>query len=340
MKPTEGFSKRLAVVLLRFCICILGAVLVLGQGCRFTEPESYTRISGTVEDPSGAPAVGVLVTVHPGPPLGRLPDYAQTRTDKNGRYVVVTRRLLHVALDYTMPSGVQPVSCIMARDIRCNLAAMRTFPRTPTNIDLKLEPGITLQGVVKDTNGAPVTNALVDLHFGMFQLGPRTLGVDAQGAFCIPALPQGQDYSFGYGITARGYGSAGGLASPGSVNGSPFALHAQDTRTNHYVFAPFVLKPADRIISGQVVDGDQKSLAGAVVSVSGPGQAQMTACAKSDSKGRFALSGLCEGPIHVWAVFVRPRGAPTGFLRLNGNAGLRAQAGDTNLFLQLRESKY
>jgi hypothetical protein len=326
----------------RFIPALLGTALVLDQGCRFTEPESYTRISGIVHDPSGAPAVGVLVSVHPGPPFAGQPGYAQTKTDNDGEYVLVARRLGPVALDLLTPgfSPPGPVSCILARDVQRNLAALRTFPGMPTNIDLKLEPGITLQGAVKDTRRAPVINALVDLHFGMFQLDTRPLRVDAQGAFCIPALPQGQDYNFGCGITAKGYGTAAGFPFPDSSNGNPHTLRGQDTRTNQYVFPAFVLKPADLRIAGEVVDGKKKPLAGAVVSASGPGQAQMTACAKTDSRGRFALNGLCEGPLHVWTVFTPPRGAPSRFLRLNGTVGVLVQAGETNLCFQLRETNY
>ncbi len=61
----------------------------------------------------------------------------------------------------------------MARDMKRNLATIREFGSTndepfnqevelfPTNIDLVCSRGITISGSVKDTDGAPVTNATV-----------------------------------------------------------------------------------------------------------------------------------------------------------------------------------
>jgi len=53
----------------------------------------------------------------------------------------------------------------MARDLERNLAAVQGFEKTTTNIDLILQPGTTLSGSVKDVQGAPVDNAVVELRF-------------------------------------------------------------------------------------------------------------------------------------------------------------------------------
>jgi hypothetical protein len=55
------------------------------------------------------------------------------------------------------------------------------------------------------------------------------LKVDSQGAFSVPALPQGRDYVV-QDVIAEGYGS-----------GRAF-LSAQDSKTNHHEFPVFVLK--------------------------------------------------------------------------------------------------
>ena len=49
------------------------------------------RIAGTVRDPAGAPAAGVLVSFHPGQHPD-APNYTEVTTDKNGRYEIILKR--------------------------------------------------------------------------------------------------------------------------------------------------------------------------------------------------------------------------------------------------------
>jgi hypothetical protein len=308
-------------------LSIWGVPLVFGLACGRTAcagADSPGRISGTVRNPSGEPAAGVLVSVHPGH-YPAQPDYAEVLTDKSGRYEMI----LHLNDPNRAWQGIViPINCIMARDFRKNLAASLEFTRTPTNLDLKLQPGITLSGFVTDTKGVPVTNALVNLTFifwtppvaGSFEFGPQPLKVDAQGSFSIPALPQGPDYYFYDGITAPGYGSAFGH------------LAAQDAHTNHYEFPAFVLKRPDRKLAGQVVDSEKKPVAGVRVSLSGLGQPKRLQYTNTDGQGHFTFNELCEGSLHIGADFERPPGT---YMRPIGNTGMVVQAGDTNLVLQL-----
>jgi hypothetical protein len=62
--------------------------------------------------------------------------------------------------------------------------------------------------------------------------------------------------------------------------------------------APFVLKPADRLIAGQVLNDNDKPASGVNIQLSGDGQpdGNMT----TDSKGRFHFQ-VCEGPIRLFA---------------------------------------
>ena len=263
------------------------------------------------------------MTVHPGWPafFPGQPEYAEARTGKDGRYKMFVHLRRRQPMDFLLPRDFQVMSCIMARDLARNLAARRDFIRLPTNIDLNLEPGITLSGLVVDTKGTPVTNAMVDLSFSSFHLGQRPLKVDAQGSFSIPALPQRQDYSFSDGISAQGYGSA------------DQSLQAKDTHTNHYVFPTFVLKTADRKLAGQVVDSDNKPLPGVQVGFrGGPGQPRKVASTRTDGEGRFAFDDLSEGSVTVFAELWGPPGRG----RRPGTTQMRVQAGDTNLLLQLR----
>jgi protocatechuate 3,4-dioxygenase beta subunit len=172
------------------------------------------RISGVVRDPSGAPAAGVHVWFHPGQ-YPMTPFHEATKTVENGRYEMTIRQ---VSNRYFFWDGViNPTNFVMAQDFQRNLAAVQEFgtdERTfkglgviPSHLDLTLQPGITLSGFVKDTGGAPVTNATVDISMlsghSFARLWPRPVQVDAQGSFTFPALPQGREYYFFQGIAAR-----------------------------------------------------------------------------------------------------------------------------------------
>jgi hypothetical protein len=144
--------------------------------------------------------------------------------------------------------------------------------------------------------------------------------VDAQGAFAIAALPQGREYSV-------------------SINGSRFAdygttagqLSAAMTRTNHYEFAPFVLKRANLVLAGHVVGLDGKPLAGATVFCAGAGQRPFTST-KSDSLGYFEFNNVVPGQLRV----------STSHLDTNAGRvvtvsdGVPAHGGETNIVLRLR----
>ena len=210
------------------------------------------HITGIVRDSSGVPAPGVRVSFHPGRrPMAPL--YSETTADENGRYEMT---ITQDSRGFGFWSGpVNNTDFILARDLDRNLATIRDFGSTnsdpfnqkieplPTNIDLILQPGITISGSVRDTDGSPVTNATVDIsmlssHF-IVNLWPQPAKVDAQGMFTLPALPQGREYEFWQGIKAKGYGTAYAR------------VEAKDTETNHYEFPAFVLKRADRKLAGQ-----------------------------------------------------------------------------------------
>jgi protocatechuate 3,4-dioxygenase beta subunit len=270
-------------------------------------------ISGTVRDPSGAPVAGALVSFHPGQ-YPDAPHYSEVTTDKNGRYKITLKLSRETGL---WVGWIIDTNCVMARDPGRNLVALQGFDKVPANLDLDLQPGITLSGSVKDTDGAPVTNARVDLRFllngSLPQWTPRPATVNAQGSFSIPAMPQGRDY-FIYQVIAKGCGT--GRAE----------VKAEETKTNHYEFPAIVLKQTGRKLAGQVLGVDGKPLAGVQVRFTGPGQPQIgwePAAAKSDSRGHFVFDAVCEGPVTVMA---------------NSNniqAQVPARGGDTNVVVNL-----
>lgn len=288
------------------------------------------RMTGVVRDAAGAPARGVVVSYH----SGRYPEaplYSEAKTDANGRYEMIIRQDSRGASTWGTFSFA---SFVMARDLQRNMAAVQDFGpagddryqpemvRTflpPTNLDLTLQPGITISGSVTDPAGAPITSAEIDLMtlagHQYTPVEPNPTKVDARGSFSIPALPQGRDYSI-LNLTAKGYGS-------------PFSsveLRPEKTRTNHYDFGAFVLKKADRVLAGQVLGTDGKPVADVPVRFFGQGQRRDfwdMNNVMSDRDGRFFFSGICEGQVTVSAQ-VQP---------FSGDA--QAQGGDTNVIVRL-----
>ncbi len=132
-----------------------------------------------------------------------------------------------------------------------------------------------------------------------------------------PALPQGREYEFWQGITAKGYGMAYAR------------LEAKDSLTNHYEFPAFVLKRADRQLAGQVLGRDGKPVVSATVYLSGPGQLQFRD-ARTDGQGHFIFNGVCAGEVKLDA---HHYSSPD--LRNSEQGDVNAQGGDTNVVVRL-----
>ncbi len=279
------------------------------------------RISGIVRDPSGAPAVGVRVAYHPGSYPGAS-EYTEVKTGANGRYELILQQKSSGLWGF-WDGPMCMTNFIMARDLEKNLAAIEEFAGTPRNVDLTLQPGITLSGLVKDIQGAPVSNATVEMRFlcgdSIRKVEERPTQADSQGLFSIPALPQGRDYYVFNDVTAKGYGTAFGR------------VDAKNTKTNRYEFPAFVLKAANRKLAGRVVDGDGKPLAGALINLNGLGQPQNCAC-KTDVNGNFVLNAICDGPVQLHVAYFDPLDSQ---IFLSGGDDVAARVGDTNLVIQL-----
>jgi 5-hydroxyisourate hydrolase-like protein (transthyretin family) len=285
--------------------------------------EQVLYCAGKVCYPSGAPAAGVRVEYYPGFHFG-AGKYAEVRTDANGRYGIMEER------DTDAYDGVFIESnSIMARDFENNLAAIQNVHSTITNVDLVLQPAITLSGSVKDTEGVPIIGAEVELRFrfGMSHvLEAHLIKVNELGQFSMSALPRGREYEV-FGVTAKGYGFETADASP------------KDTWTNRYEFPAFVLKHADQKIAGQVLDKNGKPFTGIEVAFSGRGQpmnskekwGQQPFCnTKTDNEGKFSFDNACNAPLRVCVY-------PHDNVRYNGGS-MKYQdthGGDTNIVIRL-----
>jgi protocatechuate 3,4-dioxygenase beta subunit len=275
-------------------------------------------IAGTVRDSSGVPAPGAIVSFHPGS-YPDAPDYTETTTDNHGRYEL----RLKISRETEGWNGrIDPTNCVLARSLERNLAAILEFDRIPTNLDLTLQPGITFSGAVTDTNGAPITNAVVNIgiEYGRMSPGvlPSPMRVDARGAFAIPALPQGRPYGVPADINAKGFGTGYGY------------VPEKDTHTNRYEFPTFVLKRANLILAGKVLDLDGNPLPGASVGFGGQGQRQWSQT-QSDRHGNFVFDEVCDGEVQFSA-----SATVEGETLSGGNiTRITARGGDTNIIIQL-----
>lgn len=265
-------------------------------------------ITGTVFDPSGAPAPGVAMLVTPDAILT-----ADVRSDDAGKFAISWQ-------PFNFGTAAAPPAIeyfLVGRDLEHNFAATAGIDAKTTNVDLHLQPGLTLSGSVQDNNGAAVKTATVRLIMRTPTISsevtrqPATL--DAQGAFTISALPQGQAY--GVMVTSSGFGSAN------------VPVEASQTQITSLQLPPIQLKPADQRLEGQVLGPDDKPVPGATVRAIGTGQP--SAITTTDASGHFALK-VCEGTVRLLA-----NSPPNTGNNQLGTGQVQAQGGDLNVVVKL-----
>jgi hypothetical protein len=200
---------------------------------------------------------------------------------------------------------------LVARDAARNLAASEGLEEDTTNLDVKLKPALTLTGLVKQTDGSPLAGAGIQLMMkagnSYDSLNSQTAAADAQGRYEIKCLPPDAQYMVS--ASAKGHGQ----------KQQPVQA---DPDTNRLEVGPLVLKPADHLLAGQVVNENEKPVPGAYVNFSGEDQPQGNVT--TDNKGRFHLQ-VCEGRIQL---FVNSQNG-------GGYAQAQAEADDTNLVLTI-----
>jgi protocatechuate 3,4-dioxygenase beta subunit len=275
-------------------------------------PNSRTvTTSGRVLSPTGAPVPGALLSIVPGNGINM-----ELKSDADGKYSITwqEQNLLPPPRAGTTPvrgTSAGPRHLLVGREAELNWAAAVGLDDQTTNVDLHLQEALTISGSVKDPDGGPVKNATV--RTVLFSV-PKSATVDAQGAFSIGVLPQGQQYNFN--VIAPGYGS------------SSQRVQADEAQTNRLVLPPFTLKVANLKLAGQVVDADGQPVAGARVMLQGEGQPPGSAT--TDAKGRFAYESVCEGE-----VVLSVTGRNGRFGGLSTRARTQARGGDTNVVVKL-----
>jgi protocatechuate 3,4-dioxygenase beta subunit len=259
-------------------------------------------ISGIVRAPDGRPAPGLSVRI-----VGVYSSSAdEVKTDAGGKFVMEWSQRQIGQSDST--------PCILVRDAERNLAAAQDLDEDTANLDLKLAPGLTLAGRA-ECDGKPVTNATAALVFwtgrsGMWLQGMTRTNTPAPGQFEIPALPPGRKY--GVIISAPGYGQ---------IQNHNLNISADPGRQE---LDPVELKPANLKLAGQVLDADEKPVAGCYVNLNGDGQPSDHV--RTDREGRFAFEHVCEGPARLQAS------------SQNFYGNITTEGGDTNVVLRLGQS--
>jgi len=323
------FSTRCATALLFITLASRYLACAEDSNDRWAYPTNFVaNISGTVRDASGAPAAGVQISFHAGQ-FPKAPLFSETNTDRNGRYAL---NILQDTNKFWFWSGpINPTSFVLAQDSSRNLVAIEEFTDFPTNLDLRLQPGIVFSGDVKDTSRAPVTNAEINLSMmvgrSLPHVEPHPRKPDAQGAYSFLPLPQGREYVI-FGVKAEGYGSA-------------FArVEAKNTQTNHFEFPAITLKKADKILAGKVIGRHGQPVAGAEIRFNGRGQPEWQQT-KSDDKGHFVFESVCDGEVQLSATanFGNHLGHDT-YASANNGVPIKAQAGDTNILIDFSSVDY
>ena len=254
----------------------------------------YT-LRGTVRDPNGQPASGALLAMFP------LQGIRWTRAGADGAFALTVEGWL---------TGFG-TGQLIARDTNRNLALIEDLSTDITNVDLKLKPALTLTGRVQDAEGKPIAGAQVSWLFKRGNndafLNEESIATDAQGRYELRCVPVDGQYSVL--VSIKGYG-------PNRLSVSP------DWETNRTELAPVILKRADRVLAGKVMDEIGMPQPEAEVSLSGAEQPDLSMT--TDSQGRFQFE-LCDGAVE---------------LRVRSQFGLarfQAEAGNTNVLVTLIE---
>jgi len=268
-----------------------------------TQHVSTTRkISGLVSAITGDTQVGVEIKIVPA-------QSGLSSSNAEGRF--------DLEYEQKIDAGPETDYYLSARNETRNLAAFQLVDEDTKSVELKLDPAVTLTGIVVDTEGQYVANAEVRILIrGANWKGPITYDTtqtDANGLFRFKAISTELPISNVI-VTAKGY-------CQHFVN--RFDVHNTE---NDIKLKTITLHQANLSVSGVVVDVNDKPVSGAIVKVLGGGEPRADTI--TDTEGRFKVDKLGRGGIRIIA-------KRSGDIPLEGFVD--SQAGTTDVKVKLAE---
>ena len=214
-------------------------------------------------------------------------------------------------------SSDTPAMVLLARYEKGNLAAAVDVDEDTRTQDLVLRRALTITGRVVNPDGKPIASARLTVMLRKDRWG-SSIGrsqptADEEGRFEIKALPTDNSYS----LTARadGYGE-----------NRTDEIITDDAVDNRLDVGDLTLAVADLSVSGVVVDGADKPVAGAYVSSYGGNQQHQSTRTTAD--GKFKLDGMCAGTVRISA-------SKAGAGQMSGS--VETEGGATEVKIVMRE---
>jgi beta-lactamase regulating signal transducer with metallopeptidase domain/Leucine-rich repeat (LRR) protein len=264
------------------------------------------KISGVVTDPNGKTLEGAAVSILP-----TVVMFREAKTDQNGMF--------EISWNPKQRGTLTPHSILVVRHVDKNLAKVVDINEATRSLDVKLDPGVILTGKVIDPSSKAIGGAQISMNISIAKSGTpfgySGITTDQNGRYKCNAMPDNEKFNI-Y-ARAEGYGNDSIMINTdGAVN-------------NRIEIKPLMLRVADKVVCGIVVDGDDKPIANAHIVVNG-GDGHPYHRVKSDANGEFIIDKLCDGKVRLRA------GIKDGADYLSGNVNTKAGAIDVKMVVTPR----
>jgi len=233
-------------------------------------------IAGVVRDENGKPIKGATLRICP--MGGRL----DVSSDVEGKF--------EVSWDPGRAVDQRQAPLLVCRYIEDNLAAVVIIAEGAKALDIKLRPGVTVTGKVVDPKGQGIADARIGIMLRQTMWSSTmtrdSIRTDANGNFEVKAIPV--EYGYNLNVSADGYGS------------KRIDIHADDAVDNHLEVGELTLPLANLAVSGLVVDTQGDPVANAKIeSYNYEGGQPDRLTTQTDSQGKFAIDGVCQGKLNI-----------------------------------------
>jgi hypothetical protein len=240
------------------------------------------KITGVVRDKEGKPLDGVKLKIIPF-------SGSEVSSNSEGKF--------ETGWDPRMWGGETPITYLIARDEKNNLADANEVNEDTKQLDIKLKDGIILSGSVVDVNNKPIAGAAIQVYFragnnssSITDKGNKT---GADGRFEIKAIPAEQRYEV--------YASAEGFGK-NIIN-----TDVSEAVKNRLDIGQTKLAAANLSVTGVVMDAEDKPVAGARIYAYGEGQPDRYDIL-ADKDGKFIIDKVCAGRLSLNANFDNQQG--------------------------------